>query len=238
MNAPSASRVTKPPKALNSERFVPPFENGDKMDQKTFHELYKQTPEGFKAELIGGYVHMASPVKLASHADPHGRMAGWLFNNRARTPGTGFGDNATNILDEANEPQPDLTMYIRAEAGGQSEISADDYLVGPAELLVEIANSSVSIDRNAKFLNYERAGVLEYLIVIVQNQEVEWYTRVRDRFEALKQDAAGLLKSRVFPGLWLDPTAIFDDEPTRLLDVLNAGLASPEHAKFVKKLQK
>lgn len=41
------------------------LENGASMDQPTFHELYKLTPEGFKAELIGGIVYvMASPTKI------------------------------------------------------------------------------------------------------------------------------------------------------------------------------
>ena len=207
------------------------------MDQKTFHELYKQTPDGFKAELIGGIVFMASPTKFEGHGDPHSLMNGWLFNYRARTRGIRLGDNATNILDEANEPQPDLTMFLRPEAGGQCTINDEDYVVGPAELLVEVANSSVSIDRHAKFHNYERAGVLEYLIVIVQSQEIEWYSLVKGSYVLIESDADGILKSRIFPGLWLDPEAVFEEEPTRLLEVLNEGLASDEHTKFVKKLE-
>ena len=50
------------------------------MDQKTFHALYLQTPEGFKAELIGGIVYVASPVSLR-HGD--------------RTPGSSTGSAVT-----------------------------------------------------------------------------------------------------------------------------------------------
>lgn len=46
----------------------------------------------------------------------------------------------------------------------------------------------------------------------------------------------GRLLSTVFPGLWLDPDAILKCNGKRLLAVLRQGLASPEHAAFVKKL--
>ncbi|MGB2612359.1 MAG: hypothetical protein WBC80_25570, partial [Isosphaeraceae bacterium] len=40
----------------------------------------------------------------------------------------------------------------------------------------------------------------------------------------------GTLRSTVFPGLWLDPTALMRDDFDTLLDVLQRGLDSPEHA--------
>src|SRR5437899_3365498 len=42
---------------------MPPLENGDRLDQKTFHERYEAMPENVKAELIGGVVYMSSPLK-------------------------------------------------------------------------------------------------------------------------------------------------------------------------------
>jgi hypothetical protein len=40
---------------------------------------------------------------------------------------------------------------------------------------------------------------------------------------------------KVFPGLWLDPDALFTDDPDRLIQVLDDGIASPEHAAIVAK---
>lgn len=234
MRMPSVNHETKPATKM---RFEPPFVSGDHMDQKTFHELYKQTPEGFKAELIGGVVYVASPVSKR-HGRPHMRLAHWLESYCVETPGVEGFDNTTNIQDEDNEPQPDLTLIIEPEAGGQTTEDAEGCIVGPAELVIEVSNSTVSIDRNAKRREYEAAGVTEYLIVIVRTGEVEWFTRGKRGFTALKPDAAGVLKSRVFPGLWLDPAGVFDRTAKRLLAVLNDGLASDAHAKFVAKLQK
>jgi hypothetical protein len=45
-----------------------------------------------------------------------------------------------------------------------------------------------------------------------------------------------LIKSRVFPGLWLDAPALLRGDLARVLGVLGEGIASAEHADFVKRL--
>lgn len=46
------------------------LQNGDTMDREEFHRLYEQTPQDFKAELIGGVVYVASPL-YPGHGKPH-----------------------------------------------------------------------------------------------------------------------------------------------------------------------
>ncbi|SPE63306.1 conserved hypothetical protein [Verrucomicrobia bacterium] len=41
-----------------------------------------------------------------------------------------------------------------------------------------------------------------------------------------------LLKSRVFPGLWLDPIALLRGDMKTVLMVVRRGLESPEHGIF------
>jgi len=40
----------------------------------------------------------------------------------------------------------------------------------------------------------------------------------------------------VFPGLWLDPAALVSGDTQTVVAALERGLASPEHAAFVKRL--
>jgi hypothetical protein len=40
-----------------------PLENGDHLDQKTFHAQCEAMPPETRAELIGGIVYMGSPLK-------------------------------------------------------------------------------------------------------------------------------------------------------------------------------
>jgi hypothetical protein len=55
-------------------------------------------------------------------------------------------------------------------------------------------------------------------------------------YELLVPDEAGIVRSEVFPGLWLDVEAFFRLEVPRVLAVLQAGLASAEHGEFVRRL--
>ena len=50
--------------------------------------------------------------------------------------------------------------------------------------------------------------------------------------------ADGILRSAVFPGLWLDPAALVRGDKARVKAVLQGGLDSPEHAAFVARLER
>src|SRR5437773_8207990 len=90
---------------------VPPLYTGDRLTQAEFHRRYEAYPEDVKFELIGGVVYMASPLRR-----PHGRYSIHLETvlgiYEASTPGIEGLDNATTILGEFSEPQPDLTLRI------------------------------------------------------------------------------------------------------------------------------
>ena len=213
-----------------------PFQSGDRMDQKTFHALYEKVPAGVKAELIGGIVYVASPTS-PRHGRPHMRLVRWLSEYVDETPGTDGFDNTTNILGEDSEPQPDACVIIRPEFGGRTAVNADGYIVGGAELAAEVALSSVAIDLHAKRRDYEAAGVREYVVVLVETQSVVRFVRRGNRLIERRPDADGIIRSAVFPGLWLDPAAVFKPTARRLMAVLRQGLATPEHAAFLTKLE-
>ena len=126
-------------------------------------------------------------------------------------------------------------MLIRPELGGQTR-REQGYLAGGPELVVEIARSSRKIDLGPKYRDYERAGVLEYLVVALDPDEIHWFVRRDDRLERLVPGPDGLHRSEVFPGLWLDPQALFAEDLDGLITTLDLGLATPEHAGFVARL--
>ncbi len=49
-------------------------------------------------------------------------------------------------------------------------------------------------------------------------------------------DPDGIYRSETFPGLWLDARALYAEDLQRLIEVLDQGLATPEHAAFAAKL--
>jgi Uma2 family endonuclease len=190
-----------------------------------------------KAELIEGVVYMPSPVRLRRHGQPHLRLLTWLGTYEAATPGVEGGDNGTVRLDLDNEPQPDGFLLIDPACGGQARISADDYVELAPELVSEIASSSASYDLHTKLLVYRRNGVREYIVWRVLDRQLDWFVLRAGQFQPLLPDAVGILRSEVFPGLWLDAAALLRGDMLRVLAVVQQGLASQEHADFVQKLQ-
>ena len=152
------------------------------------------------------------------------------------TPGVEVLHGATAILGEESEPQPDLGLRFLPEYGGRSRTTDDDYLEGPPELLAEISYSTRAMDMNQKRNDYERAGVLEYLVLCVEERELHWFHFPSRR--TIRPDREGVARSRVFPGLWIDAPALLARDGPRTAAALQRGLAAPAHAAFVKRLEK
>jgi len=162
---------------------------------------------------------------------------GWLTHYWIAAPGTQVWDNTTAILGDDSEPQPDATLVIEPERGGQSSVSEDGYATGPPELIVEVASSSESIDLHAKRRDYEQAGVLEYVVVVLRQRVVRWFVLQDGTYREVEADAHGLFKSTVFPGLWLDASALLRRDVRQVMATLQHGMETPEHAAFVQQLQ-
>lgn len=213
---------------------IPTLEAGDLLDQPTFHARYEAMPD-VRAELIGGIVYMSSPLK-PQHGRTTAHLSGWLTGYERETPGTEAYDNTTVILGPRGEVQSDGFLILSPGRGGATRLDAAGFLTGPPEFLSEVATSTESYDLHAKKDEYERAGVKEYLAVALRQAQVLWFVRRRGKFQALAPGADGILRSTVFPGLWLDPQALLKLDSRRISEVLRAGLASPEHAAFLNRL--
>ena len=213
---------------------IPPLENGDKLTRHEFERRYHAMPNLKKAELIEGVVYVASPLRIKSHGEPHAYIMTWLGVYKAATPGIGFADNATVLIDADNESQPDA--LLRIETGGQSRINKDDYVEGAPELIVEIAASSASYDLHEKLKVYRRNQVQEYLIWRVYDHQFDWFRLQQGEYIQLQPNADNIICSQIFPGLWLDKIALLGGDLGTVLAVLQQGLASPEHENFISRL--
>lgn len=223
--------TVSPPVAPEAEPME--LHTGDRMTREEFHRIYERMPEDFHAELIGGIVYVASPLKL-QHGTNHLPLGTLFFLYQGRTPGVQCGDNTTILLGDEGEPQPDLFLRILPEFGGRSRTTADQYIAGAPELIAEIAFSSRAIDLHAKRDDYTRYGVLEYLVVSLRDRRLRWFDLRAN--QELTPDADGVFRIRTFPGLWVHEQALFAQDSRTLVATLEQGLATPEHAAFVAKL--
>jgi Uma2 family endonuclease len=233
-----ASPTQSPPAPIAApSKIILPLENGDHMTRDEFERRYAAMPNVKKAELIEGVVFMPSPVRRDQHGTPHIAIGTWLGVYWSATPGVTPADNSTVRLDLDNEPQPDALLNIDPRCGGQVQ-EVDGYIVGAPELVVEVAASSASIDRNTKLRVYRRNSVREYLIWRVLDNAIDWFVLRQGQYDSLTPHPDGTLRSEVFPGLWLDVDALLRWDMAQVLRVLQRGLASAEHAAFVVELQR
>jgi Uma2 family endonuclease len=229
----TSAAPTVEPGDLTAGVAEPLLEAGDRLSRDEFERRYELLPDLKKAELIEGTVYLPSPVRVYRHAKPHGQLGTWLGLYAAETAGVECADNSTVRLDLDNEPQPDLVLLKSPAKGGQARISADDYIEGAPELVVEIVASSRAYDLHQKKGAYRRNGVREYLAWITGEQRLAWWELREGDYQALAATADGLLKSGVFPGLWLDGAALLRGDMKAVLAALQRGLHSPEHGVFL-----
>jgi Putative restriction endonuclease len=217
------------------EQPASPLAAGTRMSREEFMRRWEAHPEIKCAELIGGIVYLPSPVSVA-HGDNDGDVGTWLGHYRAWTSGTAIGHNTTSfILDDA--PQPDLNLRILPECGGLSWWDGL-YLAGPPELLVEMCRSSAAFDLHEKLELYQAAKVPEYIVITLLDQTIHWHVLENGFYHLMPSDAAGVWRSRVFPGLWLDGPALFAGNMVHVSTKLDEGLKTAENRQFAEKLAK
>ena len=217
------SPVVRPPGLVTGERLT--------VDE--FLRRWEEIPELKNAELIDGVVYVPSPVSL-DHGSLDPRIIWWLTHYAYATPGCKAGSNSTWLM-LGSAPQPDVYLRILPSHGGQSR-NERQFGAGAPELAVEISLTSTEVDFGPKLALYQRAGVREYITVEQFGRRMIWRLLENRAYVAQSLPPDGIVRSQVFPGLWLDEAAFWADDGAKMLAVLNAGLASEDHQRFIERL--
>jgi hypothetical protein len=207
--------------------------DGERLTRDEFLRRYEAMPHVKKAELIGGIVRMPSPVSRA-HGTRDIRLGTWLQVYAAYTPGCEAASNSTWLM-LGDAPQPDCDLRVLPEYGGESGAEGS-YAAGAPELIAETSQSSVSIDLTEKKKLYRAAGVGEYLVLLIPKKELRWFRLASTGYKRAIVPADGILRSQMFPGLWLHVSALISGDMAKVLETLQQGLSAPEHAAFVRRL--
>ena len=122
-------------------------------------------PEGCHTELIEGEILVMSP-QGASHSRTT-MLANDILTEFFR--GTHFVRVQCPLtIDDSTEPEPDFAVVPREIA-----LRVQDTHPASADLVLEVADSSLSYDRNEKASLYARAGVPEYGILNLRKRSLE-----------------------------------------------------------------
>jgi hypothetical protein len=215
---------------------IPPLENGDCLTRAEFERRYDATPHVTRAELIEGHVFLPGPVRPRQHSFALSMLSSCLDGYEKGTSGVQARTNGRVRLDIDNEFQPDAFLIVRPEHGGRVQMGEDNYIDGAPELVAEVATSSVSYNLGRKLNVYRRCGVREYIVWRVLDRQIDWFVNCKGQFESMPSSRDGILRSKVFPGLWLYPSALVQAEMAKVMSILDRGLQSPEHADFMARL--
>ena len=112
--------------------------------------------DGERLELLDGLLAVREPQK-SYHASTVGHVAHVL--ERAFGPGWHARRAQPLALDDDSEPEPDVAMVPGAA------LDYFDAHPSTAPLIVEVADSSLELDRRFKHGLYARAGIVDYWIV-------------------------------------------------------------------------
>lgn len=134
----------------SSTAVKPLLYEGQQLDQPTFHAIYAEMSEDFKAELIDGVVSLMNTSVFEDHARSDASMNGLLYFYSIETPGTIVQSNATTMLGPRSEVQPDSALLIDPQYGGRTRSAPGRYTIEAPELIVEISSTSLRSDLSAK----------------------------------------------------------------------------------------
>ena len=214
------------------EQAVPPLIAGERLTRDEFLERRDAMPNVKFAELIGGVVYMPSPFGR-DHGVPDSHVAYWPSHYAAFTPGCEVGGNTTWLMRRLPP-----TGRLPAPAPRTRRPIRDCRPLPPSlpQFLAEICLLCTAHDLHEKFDLYQEAGVQEYLAFLVREQELRRHRLIDGVFRVVAADADGVLRSAVFPGLWLDAGALLAGDMAQVFTVLTRGLHTPEHAEFTARL--
>ena len=210
---------------------TPPLREGDPCTPDEFLRRWETMPNVKFAELLDGVVHMPSPLSDI-HADYHPRLTGWAWSYALFTPNCKVRSDVTSLMSPDSVMQPDISLRLSPEAGGKVRVIGN-YPSGAPELIVEISHTTFARDSGPKLRLYQRIGVQEYIIVRPDKRQIIWHELVDGKYQEIALDQDGLFRSHVFPGLWLNPEALWNNDAPALFAVIQRGVATEEHQAFV-----
>jgi Uma2 family endonuclease len=154
-------------------------------------------------ELIHGALIISEPIG-ARHAGTVNRLA-YLFMSRLGDRAVVQVQNPIAMVKERSEPEPDITILRpRADFYATAHPVAADVLV-----LIEVADSSLLLDRRVKIPLYARAGVREVWLVDLTLDRVEVY-RAPDRGR-YRERSVITRGQRLTPGAFPELTLTVED---------------------------
>ena len=172
----------------------------------TYEDLEGFPDDGKRREVVGGKLYV-SPAPLKKHQRLSKRLV-VLFHEQVERPGLGavFHAPVDVRLPNGDQVQPDLLVLLLDHLGRYER----NTVFGPPDIVVEIFSpTSFSYDKTEKAELYAALGVPEYWQADPDTPELRILEFGDGAYVPIPPDPDGRLRSRVVPGLVVDPATLF-----------------------------
>lgn len=191
-------------------------------DPMSFEQFLEWLDEDTHAEWVEGRVILKMPVSvkhLESSSILHAMLRAWIDYHQLGKVYTAPLQVKLTLPDGSQRSrEPDLVVILHDRLAQLTE----QYFDGVPNLIVEILSPSTrAVDRGAKFVEYEAAGVPEYWVIDPEREYAEfWQLDATGVYRAVFAGSARAYRSREVAGLWLQVEWLWS-QPS-LLEVLQA----------------
>jgi Uma2 family endonuclease len=121
-----------------------------------------------RLELLRGEIVEMGPIG-SEHAKTIDRLNEWSTSATAHQSIRVRVQNPIRIPASDSEPEPDIVWVVRKNYAARHPEPQDVLLI------IEVADTSLAVDRGAKLAVYAEAGIAEYWIVNLLNRQIEVY---------------------------------------------------------------
>jgi len=150
-----------------------------KMTAEQYFQL-GEDPPGVRLELVNGDVAV-SPSPTPNHSFAVLQLSHLLLTHIESHNLGELHHDVDTLLDPLNVRRPDLLYFSKT----RMHLIGAKYMEGPPDLAVEVISpSSIQIDRDDKFVQYQQAGVAHYWIVDPQQQTIQGWTLEGNAYQA------------------------------------------------------
>ena len=178
-------------------------------EKKSRQQYFDDMDEDSKDEFINGEIVIHSPAR-----DRHTEVVGYVKDLlsmfvRKNQLGKLRAEQAA-IQCSRNIFVPDLAFWGTEKA---SKIDATTLVYSSPDWVCEVlSKSTAKRDRGIKLNSYQDAGISEYWILDADNDLLEQYLLVDDKYEIAIKTGSGFCTSQVLGGLSFPIPALFDGE--------------------------